>query len=209
MRTFDGTKCKVGDVVCDVYKKPGTIIDINPSAYDHAVAVRWHADNVVTTYTLMGYYYAGSTSPSLYLPDLDPLDEVDPSPGNTHKLTRRQVGEGYRIPAHDEPAPGTEDIWCSNHWEPRKARGHDYGITNTYRVPIKLPMVPLEASDIKLGRTLVRDSNGTKLVTGVSDGCIVIPCVGNVLYSKLVRYYEISFDGGDTWQRAEKAAKPS
>lgn len=206
LRPFDATKCKPGDPVVSADGEQGRFVAYVPDARpDSTALVKWAAAPASITYTSDGRFAVGS-SVTVFLPPLDPLDEVDPSPGNVDKMTRRQVGEGFRIPSPDEPRDDRAEYWDrgDKKWtQCAKGPWLNYGTGNTYRVPIAPAMVPLEQSDIILGKTVVRDYECRRLVIAADHSYVNIPDMGYVSYANLVRY-DISFDHGVTWQKAEK-----
>lgn len=213
-RPFDATKCKPGDPVVlvedgEIKRRGRFIAYVEDAVIDYRALVMWDRADCCRSYTVDGRLIE-NRAPEVFLP-LDPLDEIDPSPGNVDKLTRRQVGEGYRIPAHDESAPGNEDIWLplGGYWDRRTVSGAPYACDSTYRVPIAPAMVPLEQSDIVLGKTVVRikerESRGEFLVIARCHEGLWPAGTGTLLtWAELRNFYKISFDHGDTWQAAEK-----
>lgn len=207
LRPFDGRSANVGDEVRFLRstRAAGRIVDIDLKAGDDAVVVRW-STGAVSTYCCDGSVYG---HPVLALPPIDPMDEVDPSPGNVNKLTRRQVGDGFRIPTHDEPRDDRAEYWHrgDKKWvQCAKGSWPHYGAGNTYRVSIAPAMVPLEQSDIVLGKTVVRKLYTTRcdLVIGTSDLGVFLASRDAVIQWDALRDHLISFDHGVTWQKAEK-----
>ena len=114
---------------------------------------------------------------------------------------------------HDEKPDPRAEFWWGGTWDsdcsPRA--GGKYMPNCTYRVPIAPAMVPLEQSDIVLGKTVVRAKGGrgeceflvlAKRPEGLwpasrtDEACVT--------WTELRKIYEISFDHGVTWQKAEK-----
>jgi len=210
-RPFDATKCKPGDSVVSVDGDHGRFIALVPDARPDSVAlVKWRNSPATIGYTQDGRFTLNS-SVTVVLPPLDPLDEIDPSPGNVDKLTRRQVGEGKRIPAHDEEPDPRAEYWHGETWDPNcspRARGR-YLPNCTYRVPIAPATVPLEQSDIVLGKTVVRAKGGSGeflVIAKRPEGLWPAGRTGEacVTWAELREVYDISFDHGVTWQKAEK-----
>lgn len=212
LKPIDARVMKPGDPVVNGYREPiahGYLVEYNPTV-DPSVStvIRWQAGGIATCYP-DGRYGKG-VPPGVFLPP-DPAP-IDPSPGNVDKLRKSQVGEGWRIPAHDEQPDKRAEWWDREKWNggniaPRK--GNRYSPVSTYRVPIApIRMVPLSMEDF-IGKPWpwVRVENGCTVyvVCGLhKDGLWAGDSRTYINWGNLRNAHELSHDHGVTWVKAEK-----
>ena len=208
LRPIDARTMKPGDPVVHSDGSPGKFIAYVSEASEPNRALFFlDGRNSVYSYTFDGRI-AGGESPRIFLPP-DP-DPVDPSPGNVDKLRKSQVGEGWRIPAHDEKPDRRAKRWsCLNErWVDVSEPGRPYRHVTTYLVPVApIKTVPLEMKDF-VGKPwpLVKGASGTiRAILFVESTELRIAGIGHaVSWHDLRELYTTSWDHGLTWVEAEK-----
>lgn len=186
--------------------------DTVPFPHEHA-AIRAGSGVVLGT-TFDGRLASGSAH-EFFLPS-NP-DPIDPSPGNVDKLRCSQVGEGWRIVEHGEKPDKRAHRWsiAGECWvaycDP--ASGGPYHKEYTYRIPIApVRMVPLSMEDL-IGKPwpLVRETSLPHVIRSVLrvDSHGITPSrLGEVVWQLLRESFELSWDHGVTWVKAEKEEQP-
>jgi hypothetical protein len=214
LKPIDARTMKPGDPVVRSNGATGTLVAYLPEANPSYQAVMlFPQDGRPTACTYDGRFYPNQEYEVFLPPDPDP---VDPSPGNADKLRKSQVGEGWRIPAHDEKPDRRAELWVSKsekwvvvgEW---KSVGYLEGIT--YRVPLApIRVVPLEMKDF-VGKPwpLVRVKRGQAIraIQAVESPGLSLACRRDpISWAELREDCDISYDLGVTWVKAEKEEQP-